>query len=232
MNQTAALYQLQQLDSQIDALAAQMAEIEAILASDEILRAAQETLKAAQQAHLHWRARQSDLELERQQLKEEADAIEERLYSGRVLNPRELTDLQDKLAELRQRHAAREEPLLAAMFQVDECSTAELEAASRLEQVKIERADEFGALTDKAVQIDQEKRALQARVEELRKQVTPAHLALYDGLRNRPGKLAVASIEGDECAVCGVEINSRLAQQVRRGEVRQCTTCERIMYHP
>ncbi|GAB4476458.1 MAG: hypothetical protein Kow00124_18560 [Anaerolineae bacterium] len=232
VTQTSTLYQLQKLDSRLDQIASRLQAIADLLARDEALRAAQQAVNEAQEALQHWQTRQKDLELERRQLREEGDATEERLYSGRVVNVRELGDLQEKLAELRHRHAALEDPVLEAMFQVEEAARTLETAQARLAQVRTERADALSELTEEQARLEAEQIALREQVTALRPQIAAPHLALYDHLRQRAGGLAVAVIQGEECSACGVEITSLLAQRVRRGEVHQCPTCERILHHP
>jgi predicted nucleic acid-binding Zn-ribbon protein len=231
VSQPASLYHLQSLDSQIDSIRKRLAEIDTLLAQNEAVRAAQAALEAAQGSQRDWRAKQAGMEAERQKLKGEAEAAEKRLYSGKVLNPRELTDLQDKLAELNHRHASLEEPLLEAMLQSEECAASVQEAADELERVKQEQAEHLGELSEEQAGLESQLAGLLAEAEQTRQEIEPEHLQLYDSLRDQMrGGIAVAAVNGSECAVCGVELTSQDKQLVRRGEVLTCTTCHRILY--
>jgi predicted nucleic acid-binding Zn-ribbon protein len=230
VSQTAALYQLQMLDSQIDVIRKRLAEIADLLGQDDVLRAAQSTLTNAEQAHARWHAQQGQLEAERMAVQEEAKATEERLYSGRVLNPRELTDLQDKLVELNRRIEALEEPTLEAMLAVEEEKQHIENGQRELQRIMSERALRFGEL-------DKEQKSLSSQLDQLladstqaRTKITSQHLGVYDRLRQRPGGLAVTLLRGEECSVCGVELTSQMAQRVHRGEVLNCPTCDRILH--
>lgn len=233
MSETAALYQLQTLDSQIDADRARLAEIERALSENQAVRRAQAILKRESDNLTHWKTRQKDLELERQQLREEAARTEERLYSGRVHNPRELTDLQGKLAELQRRHADIEEPIIEAMLEVEAGQERQTEAESALARVTAAHADTLGHL-------QQEKEVLQAALTRRLAEVEPARARLtaqqrqrYDALRARLRGVAVAKITPNgECSMCGMQLTSSQRQQARHGQVSQCPTCTRILYHP
>ncbi len=231
MTQTAALHHLQTLDSAIDAIRARLAEIERLLGENEALRAAQEAVRAASDSLQAWKTRQMDLELERGQLKEEADAIEERLYSGKVTNPRELTDMQGKLAELRRRYEQLEEPIIEAMLAVEEDTARLAEAQAALERISAAQASALGELTAEQANLQARLESLSAQVAEARRAVEAANLRLYDSLRRRHGGVAVTALSpSGECGVCGVQLTSSMRQQVRRGEVLTCPTCGRILY--
>jgi|YNPNPStandDraft_1061719.scaffolds.fasta_scaffold109548_1 predicted nucleic acid-binding Zn-ribbon protein len=232
MKQTEALYHLQTLDSQLDAVQKRLAEITTLLNENTAVRTAQAALEQAESALRHWQTRLTDLELERTQLQQEAAATEDRLYSGRVTNPRELLDMQNKLAELRHRHTELEEPLLEAMVSLEESQTAVKQAQETLERVKQEQASTVGALSAEQAKLNTKLQDLQAQVAQARTAVQPASLSLYDRLRQRTGGLAVSVMEDESCGSCGVEISSQLAQQVRHGEVILCPTCGRILYTP
>lgn len=229
MSQTAGLYHLQTLDSQLDAARERLAEIDRLLAQDEAARAAQSALEEATTHRLKWQARLTDLELERARLRNEATAAEERLYSGSVHNPRELEDLQHKVVELSRRLDALEEPLLEAMLEVEEGESAIQAAQARLDQVLAEQAQTGGALAAEQSELRSRAAQLEAQIRRTRSTVEDRHLALYDELRQRPGGVAVSLIEDGVCSRCGVEITSRQAQQVHHGEVLPCPTCGRIL---
>lgn len=233
MKQTVALHQLQDIDSDIDRIRARLAEIDTLLGQNAAVRAARSRRAAAEQTLRDWQTRQADLQLERSQLQQEAAASEERLYSGRVHNPRELADLQDKVAELKRRQESLDEPAIEALLEI-EAAEEELQAAeANLERVTAEQADTLGALRDEQAALQDNLAARLKEVEPARKGIDPTALAQYDRLRKRPGGLAVAALSRNaECTACGVQLTSSMAQRIRRGDVIACPTCERILYLP
>lgn len=232
MKQTAALYHLQTLDSQLDAVQKRLAEIAKLLNQNAAVRAAQAALEQAENTFRHWQSRLTDLELERAQLQQEATVTEGRLYSGQVTNPRELIDMQNKLAELRHRYEELEEPVLEAMVSLEESQTRVKQAQDTLERVKREQADTVGTLSTEQAELNTKLQDLQAQLAQVRATIQPANLSLYDQLRQRLGGLAVTLMEDESCTTCGVEISSQLAQQVRHDKVILCPTCGRILHAP
>lgn len=230
MSHTSALFQLQQVDSVGDRLRKRLSEVEALLNENEAIRAAQAALKGAEETHLKWKTRQTDLELERAQMRQEQEAAHHRLYSGQIHNPRELTDLQDKVAELDHRLEALEEPLLEAMVGVDEGQQAAASARQQLERVTHEQSQLLGELTTERGQLLADLKAHESRASQLRNAIEAAALAVYDRLRQR-SPIAVAELRAEQCGVCRSEIMSTVAQQARHGQVVTCPTCGRILHH-
>lgn len=230
MSQTAALYHLQALDNQIDETRSRLAEIHRLLNEDAVVLASRAALEASEQARQVWQKKQSAFEHERERLQDEATTTEQRLYSGQVFNPRELSDLQVKLAELNHRREASEEPALEAMIAVDELGKEIIERQNALNQALAQRAAEAGTLANEQTALTARLADMESQAKQARATVESAGLSLYDKLRRRPGGSSVVMIKGAECGGCGVELTSQMVQQARRGEVSACPTCGRILY--
>ncbi len=231
MYQTTALYQLQIVDSSLDSIRKRLKEIDKLLGENEAIKAAVNARDTAQEALQTWKTRQTDLELERQQLKDEAKITEERLYSGRVHNPRELGDLQNKLAELNRRVESLEDPAIEAMLEIEEATEQVKNIQADLDRITEEHAGQFTELTAEREQLLSQHDEKMGEAEQKRVLVEAPNLRLYDSLRKRPGGTAVVTLNANaECSVCGVQVTSKLNQQVRRGEVIPCPTCGRILY--
>lgn len=230
VSQTAALYHLQTLDSQRDSALARLTEIDKLLAQNQAVRAAQQALDDAKKHHTQWKVKSTDLELDRSRLQNEANEAEERLYSGRVSNPREMTDLQEKIASLKHRRDVLEEPLLEAMLEVEQGESDMASAQSSLEQVLEQQKQTLGALATEQGQLRESLPQLVGEIAQTRTGVEAANLALYDKLRKRPGGIAVTRLIKGECSTCGVQLTSRQEQQVVHGEVMPCPTCGRILF--
>lgn len=228
-----ALYHLQTLDSQIDSLQARLVEIDRLLTGNAAVRKAEKALQEAQDRRARWRTRQQDVELERQQLADEAAAAEKRLYSGKLHNPRELTDLQDKMSELGKRRESLEEPLIEAMLEVEQADEDIAARQKALDKALAEQASTLSDLQNERERIHAQLESLQAEVEKQRQDIPTPILGQYDALRKQPRGIAVARFNRDaECSVCGVGLTTALRQQARRGEVITCPTCGRLVYIP
>lgn len=230
MSQSAALYHLQTIDTQIDRIKARISEIHRLLGEDEVVGRAKDELDSSERLLAEWRQKQLALENDRAHLHDEAAAAEQRLYSGQIFNPRELADLQDKLVEINHRRDATEDPLLEAMMQVEALNDEIASRREKLNRALQERASDAGELGEEEQALKQELGELDARASQARAAVEARGLSVYDKLRKRPGTVAVVLLKGSECEACGVGLTSQTAQQVRRGELVQCPTCGRILH--
>jgi uncharacterized protein len=230
VSQPAALYHLQMLDSKLDEVRKRLNEIQKQLGADQEVRAAQQLVSDIEADQHEWHSKQLLLELEKSSLQEDINATETRLYGGQIFNPRELTDLQDKLNELKQRIEDLDEPILEAMVNTEDLSQRATLSRADLARILESKAESAGELGKEQIALTHTMVTLESEVQQARSPVEPTGLSLYDRLRAKPGGVSVATIRGSECGGCGVELTSQVVQRVRRGEVVTCPTCGRILY--
>jgi predicted nucleic acid-binding Zn-ribbon protein len=120
MSQLKALHRLQKIDQDLDARRQRVRDIAVRLEQDDVLRQAQADVAALQSALHPPETRTADLNLEIQTIASQTGQLTNRLYSGKVNNPKELQDIQDKIAELKRRHAHLENTLLETMIAIEE----------------------------------------------------------------------------------------------------------------
>jgi predicted nucleic acid-binding Zn-ribbon protein len=137
MSEARQLYQLQLVDSEWDAKSARLADVNARLGvTDEVDRARQAVEEiAATLEGLMTRLRALDLEVGGVTAKLKSN--QDRLYSGRVRNPKELSGLHDEAAALRRRLSSLEDDQLELMIAVEEEEAESAERQARLRQIEV-----------------------------------------------------------------------------------------------
>lgn len=232
MPSTQQLYQLQKFDSQIDANNKRLKEIASNLVETEALKLAGKELKAAEKAHSQARASMTDLDLEVKGLQQKITRHERRLYSGKLINPKEAASLQEEIASTKRWRTRREEDLLEAMIALEEAEAAHQAAQQTYDDTKSNWE------TDQA-DLLREQHQLQADIAELSKTrksttqfIDKKVLTRYEQLRKKKGGIAVAAIDNGNCLTCGVMLSSRLCQQARTDDSKlyYCENCGRIIY--
>lgn len=227
------LYALQQVDIQLARKGRRFKTVEANLGESEALRQARTKLEAATQQHQHWHRLSQDRDLEAQSLAEKLRGEGERLYSGRITNPKELGDLQNAIQYLERRQASLETQQIEAMIALEE-ATANLAIANE-EFVVVEAAwksenaelhQEYQALKQELAQLlAQRKQLLQALPDKDRQE--------YASLQRLRKGLAVVLVEGGRCTTCNVSIPKRdLERAAQMDEIMHCSGCDRILYVP
>ena len=230
MHPSKQLFQLQTLDQERDAKYRRLKAVIAALAEPEALRAAAETVRAAQADVANARTRRRDLELKVKTLEAKMALVEERLYSGQVKNPKELTDLQNDSAALRRHHATLDDDLLEAMIGLEDAESRERQAQSHLADLESEWQSNQKKLTEERGQLEGELAALTEQRNQKIAAVAPDHVQVYQRLRHEHAGLVVGRVEEGMCNACGEEISDRLLVKTRLSEgINFCGNCGRIL---
>jgi len=230
VSRTSVLFRLQKIDTELDQRRAQLAEIETKLASNPAVQAAQADLAAAHNELAIDRRAAKALDDENQTISAKIKEHEERLYSGKVRNPRELQDLQADIESLKRQRGDLDEKQLAAMDVVEIAEKKEAVAREALAAVEAARAEEQRDLLRDKGALD----ALIAKSEGEREaaliSVNTEDRLTYDKLRKQK-RTAVALLADGSCSACGVAPSSSRIQAARAGgELVRCGNCDRILY--
>jgi predicted nucleic acid-binding Zn-ribbon protein len=224
-------HQLQLLDSERDEERSRLADVEAGLGeSGDVVRAREAVAETdAELKELSGRLRA--LELDVTAVSDKLKKNQERLYSGRVRNPKELSGLQDEAAALRRRVSELEDEQLELMIVAEEQEGELAERQARQRQIEATWRAEQAALQAEKEQLEFRLADLAQDRGELRARIGRADLVLYDDLRNRLGGVAVVLIKRGVCQVCGVDVPTGVVRAVERGEgLHNCPTCNRLLY--
>ncbi len=231
MSVARSLYELQLLDSEWEEKSNRLAEVEASLGETGDVIRAREAVVETQARMKQFRSELRALELDVSTVSAKLKQNQERLYGGRIRNPKELRGLQDEAAALRRRVSELEDEELEIMITMEEEEAELAERQARQRQIEATWRQEQAAL-----EADQER--LQMRLAELeeeragmRARIRTGDLALYDDLRDRAGGTGVALLRGGICQACGVDVPTGMARSVERGEgLHYCPICNRLLY--
>jgi len=118
-NHAAMLFNLQLIDVSIGKMKVRMNEIDHVLSSDESVAQATHALHTAEETIKPLEAQALDLELENKALVAKIQEADVQLYSGKVTNPKILTEMQMELDSLKRRLTTMDETLLTLMMTVE-----------------------------------------------------------------------------------------------------------------
>lgn len=204
--------------------------INAELEENTALQQAQTTVEDIQNQLRPKETRMADLNLEIKSVAEQTKQLSNQLYNGTVSNPKELEDIQGKIAERERRHEALEEELLETMIIVEDLQASLATATEQLSTIKAAWEAEHTALIQEARKLKAEYRALKTERGPAEEAVAPHNLQRYNSLRKQKRGVAVAVLEGESCSGCRVAQTSNVVQQVRQGqEIITCAGCGRIL---
>jgi len=233
MAQAKALYQLQITDLQLEADQKRVQEIQAALGESESLLRARRDLDAAQAERQRWATRALDLELDLGSVDSEITTNEQRLYSGRVTNPKELNDLQQKVVALKRHRQSLEDNLLEAMVNADEAQEQVEQCQAELKQIEQEWQLSQAALRQELDDLKTRIVENEKQHQELRQSIPTPDLAAYDNVRARKGNLVVAMFKDGVCGFCAVSPSSQHLKHLKAAKsIMFCANCGRILFIP
>ena len=225
------LYQLQEVDLEIEANEQALHRLVSQLGENRAVVEAQTKLTSEQRRLDELKHQQRSAEWEIDSLVSKITAAEEQLYSGRIKNPKELTNLQHEVDILKAKRDQLENKALEIMDQVElaEANVAatgnefnKLEAEGHRQQQQL--STDIEALKSKLSDLSQKRQLMSAEID-------PQAVVVYDKLRQQKGQ-AVAKVEQGICRGCRISLPFNELQQARSGNLVQCSSCGRILFLP
>lgn len=230
MTVAADLFALQETDLALDRALARLAEIEELSGETEELLTARHWLSAADERLKALASTQKDLEFDAEEVRAHAAAVEQKLYSGKVTNPKELQDLDADLKSLRAQLQGREDALFEHLETVEAVQGYRDAIAGELARIETAWRESQAAMAAEKDQLEPEAAHLQETRDKQASAIDRAVLSLYSAIRQRTGGIAVAGVERGMCRGCRISLPSGVVQKARHAaSIVQCVSCERIL---
>ena len=229
MPATRELLALQSVDGELAVRRARLSEIAPLLGDDSAIRALASRLASEQAEVDSALSRQQEFDSVIAGFTERVDAAEKRLYSGVVVNPRELQDLQADVNMLKRQRGHEEDGLLEVMVELDTARGKRDASTQELESLKVSWAAEQESLTAEKARLEAEVADFERRRADTVARIPPTETALYEQVRrNHPRP--VAQMHNNACNACRVGVPMRTAQEVRTSSAPvRCPNCGRIL---
>ena len=229
MGVTKQLYQLQEIELEIESGEKALSRCLGRLGESEAIKGVRSRIQSARQQLAGLEQKQHSAEWQIEDIETKMAKVKETLYSGRVRNPKELASLQQEEKSLEVQRGRLEEEALETMEQV-EVVTADLAALN----------SELGEMEDGWRSQQQE---LSSEIERLKKSISglkeKQKLALagidartidyYNQLKKQKG-WAVAKIEQGTCRSCRISLSTAELQRARGEQIVECNSCRRILF--
>jgi len=227
------LMQVQELDTRISELREReenhplKAEVEALDGEREERSVEVQEIAASMEES---RKKQRTVEDEVQGLEEKLGREEDKLYGGKVTNPKELRGLQAEVRSLKKKKDALETELLEEMESQDEIKRKEEELQADVERLQAEIEEKQKIIDGEVAEIRSELEDLESKRSALRAEIGEELLELYDGLLESKHGLAVVKVSDGVCLGCRVELPGIEFDRFLKSEsIFTCTNCGRIL---
>ncbi len=223
------LYDLQQVDLEIEKEQEVLEEISRQLGESEALLKARAELHDDENRLAEMERQQRDLEWEIEDLQSSIAQLNDRLYGGKIKNPKELVSLEKELKIFKDKLREKEDSLLNLMTEIEAMQHKIKSQGEQLRKLQGEWHQEQEVLAERQAKVRIHLADLTRKRQTLASEVTPEALELYEGLRLRK-RQAVVRVEQGRCHGCHLALPMSEWQRAKAGALAQCSSCGRILY--
>jgi predicted nucleic acid-binding Zn-ribbon protein len=223
------LYELQELDTEIEQKAESLTQKTLLIGDRKVLDDAQNRLSTEKQELEVLKHQHREAEAEVDDLLSKIAEVEGQLYGGKITNPKELSNLQHEAMTMKAKSEELENNTLEIIDRVEEAEKRLAETTADFHKLEDEWQKEQKQLAADIDKLKTELADLKLKREQLSAQIEPPALALYERIRQQK-KQAVVKVEQGICRACRISLSASILQKARSGQPVQCGTCGRIVF--
>jgi len=223
------LYQLQEIDLELESSEQALNQITSQLGESEAVVKAQEKLAQERQRLEELKRQQHSVEWEIDGVRSKLTAVEEELYSGRIRNPKELANLQYDVDGLKAKRDKLEDKALEIMDQVELAAKNTISLDEELKTLEADWQSQQQQLTANLEQLKTTLSNFKHKRQLLTAEIDPQVLEVYHELKKLRGT-AVAKVERGICRGCRISLPITELQQARSGSLVRCSSCGRVLF--
>ncbi|HVB24297.1 MAG TPA: C4-type zinc ribbon domain-containing protein [Ktedonobacteraceae bacterium] len=228
----AALYQLQQIDLELDRLTTEQQSLSNSLQDNATLQKARTEHTSAQQQLRAGQQAQKEAEWTLEDLSRRISTQEQRLYNGTVSNPKELASLQQEVQRLQAQQNRQEDRVLEIIETTEALQETAQRKATALQKAEETWQQENAAMILHREQLEAHKQEAQTKRTAFASGIDAALLSRYEVMRRTKQGRAVSKVEQSSCQWCRVILTPSELQRVRiNSDLQTCSNCGRILYY-
>lgn len=224
------LWKLHQVDEALHEIRARAAALDPGRKLSAELTKLQEELDIAHAEAHKLSSEQSDLELSNQTIDAKVKKFDGDLYGGKVVNPREVENIQKEI-EMLKRNRAQNESRILGLWEVVPPAQEKEQAARELVQAKKAElaAHQRKALETKA-QLEASFKEWSAKRPEALKAAPAAILPRYEATMKKYGTGMARISPKKACSSCGMAVAEKSIEMVKDDKFVTCEQCHRFLY--
>ena len=202
------------------------------LQEDKVLNKARAEYQSAQQQLKAGLQAQKEAEWALDELNNRLRALGERLYSGLITNPKELSAVQQEAQHLRAQQNRQEEMTLEMMDATDSLSVIAQQKSEALQHIEQEWQENNAAQLARRDRLESKREELQEKRAKYASAIDVELLKRYETLKRSKQGRAISRVEQSSCQWCRVILTPSELQRVRASqELQSCSNCGRILYY-
>ncbi|MBA7486061.1 hypothetical protein ES707_21614 [subsurface metagenome] len=223
------LYQLQEVDLELDSTVQALKQIASQLGESREVVRTRTKLESESKRLEELKHQQHSLEWEVDDIGTKLTAIEKKLYSGSIGNPKELANFQHEADGLKLRRGQLEDKTLDMMDQVEQATASVATIGGELKTLEDRWQSQQQQLSADMERLKATLSDLEHKRQLLSAEIDPEAIELYHRLMKQKGT-AVAKVEQGICQGCRISLPATELQQARGGSLTQCSSCGRILF--
>ena len=229
MSLAGQLYNLQQIDLELQRRQQELTDVENRLSDNKALVTAESKLVIQKEQLEDARKKQKSAEWELEDFQEKTKQIDSKLYSGTNKDPKELVNLEKEVKSLKSQIRTKEDVLLELMSQVEEVEAKVKTTTEGLERLRREWEQQQVTLGPRKSEIETVLVKLRGDHNGLAEQIDSQAFDIYERIRLKTGQ-AVVKVERGRCLGCHITVPTSQWQKAKAGDLIQCNNCSRILY--
>lgn len=229
MNITKRLYELQLIDVEIHGCRETIAQLNLQIGDNDVVLKAKAELDALKKHLAEIGQKRRDLDGETEDLQGTISKLNDKLYGGKIGNPKELLSLEQEVGGMKDGLRQKEDELLGLM---NEEEVTQKKIAAQTEQVgkvETEWQQQQKALTQKRAEMESRLLEFENKRQAFIATIDAQSLGVYEGVRLKRGP-AVVKVEQGRCQGCRITLPVNEWQKTKSGVVVQCSSCGKILY--
>ncbi|GCE48050.1 hypothetical protein EI42_06080 [Thermosporothrix hazakensis] len=228
----ARLFELQQLDLEMDHLTAELRSVDNALQDSPTIRGLRSEYKLAEQQLQSSQQAQREAEWTLEETNHRLTSQEERLSQATASNAKELQTVQQEIQQLQAQQSRQEEAVREIADLVESLQEVLRNRQEALKQAEEAREAECASLRQRYSRLQEQQQALERQRQQLISELEPGLVERYQKMRRTKQGHAVSRVENDSCQWCRALLAPSELQLVQMSaELQSCTNCGRILYY-
>jgi len=223
------IFDLQQIDATLLSTHQQLEEIRKQIEHNDVFEQARQAFESTRQMLAGLEKQYKDLDGEAEELRKSIKGIDDKLYGGKVKNPKELVGYEQEGGLLKARLRKMDDSLLEMMEKSESGKGNVIKLKQVFEAAEEAWKKEKGLLQRKSDEISAQLKDMEVKRKELLSDIDGGSLSLYEGIKGRRTQ-AVVKVEQGRCMGCRCFLSVSELQRVRGSSIVTCSNCGRILY--
>lgn len=231
MNIGFQLFQLQEIDTDLDNAQLRINEINGLIKNDTSIINAQNYLEKSKKQLVVDNNELNTISDDIKNKKNKISLSEANLYNGSVKNPKELQDLQMEISSIKKTIRKLEDVLLEVMIRVDQSEKFLEIQKKEFNNANSNFATQSSLLQGEKNTLIEKIQGLNSKRRTMVTQINQDNQNRYETLRKIKNGLAIAKLHDDACGACGAGLTAGQRQEARSAsKLFICPSCGRVIY--